>query len=396
MGKKRDNNYLYITSKLKYFIFLCIYYLLYPLCHVLYGKKNNWLICERGDDAQDNGYVFFKYIVEKQKEIKPVYLIRKSSTDYDKVASVGRVIEFGSIKHFLMMIGFPVKISSHLFGYSPWVQSTLYYRRHQTFHKHIFLQHGITKNYHEGLLANVCKSLDLFICGAKPEYEFINCEFNYHNQIPQYTGLPRYDLLNDFKCKNQILYMPTWRAKLSHLSDDEFVKSPFYKNWNNLINNEHINDLCKANNISIKFYLHYSLQRFLHLFNSNTTVKIISFREESVQQLLKESMLLVTDFSSVFFDFGYMNKPLVYFQFDEDTFYDEHYSRGYFDYRRDGFGDVVLKVNDVYNSIKLIFVNSFKMEDKYVERTKEFFILDKNHNCDRVFDAILNIINKKG
>lgn len=386
-----DKKYLEIKSKPKYFIFLCLYYFLYPICHIIYGRKKNWIVCERGDDAQDNGYVFYRYVRETHPEINAIYLIKKNSPDYHKVSSLGKIVEFGTLKHFLMMIGIPTKVSSHFLGYSPWIQSTLYYRRHKTRHKHIFLQHGIIKNIHEGFFSNVCKCLDMFVCGAKPEYDFIYNEFHYLNDVPQYTGLPRYDLLDDYKCINQILYMPTWRASLSGVDDNTFINSSFYKNWKELINNKKINDTCRNKGINIKFYLHHSLQPYSHLFKSNDLVKVISFGEEDVQKLLKESLLLITDFSSVYFDFAYMHKPIIYFQFDEDTFYDEHYTRGYFDYRRDGFGDVVTSIKDAVQSFNKISNNNFNMDNKYLLRTNRFFTLPKKHNCDRVFKRIIDI-----
>ena len=104
---------------------------------------------------------------------------------------------------------------------------------------------------------------------------------------------------------------------------------------------------------------------------------MVNFGERDVQQLLKESLLLVTDFSSVYFDFAYMHKPVIYFQFDEDAFYDEHYHKGYFDYRRDGFGDVCLNVTSVVKSITEVFINQFNMDKKYLDRTTRFFTLDK-------------------
>ena len=79
-----------------------------------------------------------------------------------------------------------------------------------------------------------------------------------------------------------------------------------------------------------------------------------------------------------------MHKPIIYYQFDEDTFYDEHYTRGYFDYRRDGFGDVV-------TSLKTVVSNNFNMSDEYRNRTNRFFALEKQHNCDRVYKRILDL-----
>ena len=392
---KNKSDYLKIKSRCKYSIFLFLYFILYPFCKLLYGRKNIWLICERGNDAQDNGFIFYKYIAHKHTEIQAYFLINESSPEYSKVSMVGRVVNFCSFKHFLMAIGCSVKISSQLFGYAPWVQMNTYLRRNKTKDKHIFLQHGIIKNHHEGLYGDVCKSLDLFVCGAKPEYDFINNNFHYKNDVPQYTGLARYDLLIDFKTKNQIVFMPTWRAKLSNASDEDFLNSDFYQYWSRLSNNVELMNICKNNNLIIKFYLHYSLQKYSHLFNGNEVVKIVRFGEEVVQDLLKESKLLVTDFSSVYFDFGYMRKPVVYFQFDEATFNDEHYTKGYFDYRRDGFGDVCLKTEEAAYSIIKIIENNFAVEDKYLKRMDANFIYRDNKNCERIYNRICELLEKK-
>ena len=280
-----------------------------------------------------------------------------------------------------MVVGYPVKVSSHLFGYAPWVPLNKYYRRNKTKDTHVFLQHGVIKNTHEGLFGDVCKSLDLFVCGAKPEYEFIFNEFHYKNDVPQYTGLARYDLLSDYKTNSQIIFMPTWRASLSGVSDEVFTNSEFFKNWSSLINNEKLIQSCQKNNLKIKFYLHYSFQNYSHLFKGNDIVTIVKFGEEVVQDLLKESKLLVTDFSSVYFDFGYMKKPVVYYQFDESTFNNEHYTKGYFEYRRDGFGDVCSKTDEAVKSIIDVIENGFNVERKYLDRMNTNFIYSKSFNA---------------
>ena len=49
-----------------------------------YNKKY-WIICERGYDARDNGYHFYKYMKENHPEQKVYYIIDKNSADYRKV-----------------------------------------------------------------------------------------------------------------------------------------------------------------------------------------------------------------------------------------------------------------------------------------------------------------------
>lgn len=387
-------DFLRIQSKIKYKIFLILYFILYPICKILYGRKKNWIICERGNDAQDNGFIFFKYIIEEHKDINITYLINKRSVDYKKVADLGKCVQFGSLKHFLLAIGVPVKISSQLFGYAPWVQMATYFRRNVTRDKHIFLQHGIIKNAHEGLYGDVCKSLDLFVCGAKPEYDFIYNTFHYLNGVPQYTGLARYDNLLNQRAKKQILIMPTWRTKLVGINDSSFLESVFFINWQSLISDSRFIDDCKKNGFDIIFYLHYELQKYSHLFHANEIVKIVNYGEKTVQQLLMESSLLITDFSSVFFDFAYMEKPVIFFQFDELTFNSEHYSKGYFDYRVNGFGPVCNSLNETIKEITYVFNNSFNITAQYKERIDGYFIYKDKHNCDRIFEAIQKVTCK--
>ena len=366
-----------------------MYYLLYPICKLIYGRKNNWLICEREDEAQDNGYIFFRYLIDHHPEINAIYLINKKCLQFKNVSTIGKTVQYGSIKHIFMLIGCPVKISTQLFGYAPWVQFKTYYRRNRTRDCHVFLQHGITKNMHEGLFSESCSSLKLFVCGAKPEYDYVFNDFNYHNDVPQYTGFPRYDLLNNFKLSNQIIIMPTWRANLENLDDEQFQKTAFFNNWMKLINDNYLNKYCSGNGIVIKFYMHHSFKKYLHLFKGGNAVQIVKFGDESVQNLLKESKMLITDFSSVYFDFAYMNKPIIFFQFDESAFYSGHYSKGYFDYRRDGFGKVCITEGETIKEFSTIAAKNFSVDSLYLDRAKKYFIYRDSNNCERVYDAIM-------
>ena len=112
-------------------------------------------------------------------------------------------------------------------------------------------------------------------------------------------------------------------------------------------------------------------------------------------EMLKESVLLITDYSSVFFDFGYMRKPVVYYQFDEDVFYSKHYKKGYFDYRQMGFGDVSTSEDDAIVSLLRICQNGMRLEPKYLERIKNFFPLYDTNNCKRIYDVIAKDNNEE-
>ena len=101
-----------------------------------------------------------------------------------------------------------------------------------------------------------------------------------------------------------------------------------------------------------------------------------------------QSALLITDYSSVAFDFAYMQKPLLYYQFDIEKVHAAHYQEGYFNYENDGFGKVCKTEETLVNEISNIIDSNFMLKEKYKVRTKNFFTLYDNHNCERNFNAI--------
>ena len=114
-----------------------------------------------------------------------------------------------------------------------------------------------------------------------------------------------------------------------------------------------------------------------------------NMKDYDVQDLLKRSRVLVTDYSSVFYDFAYMKKEVIYYQFDYEEFYGKHYGKGNFDFVDNGFGPVCKEENEVVENIIKICENG--IEDKYLERINEYFTLDKNNNCERIYNEIIKL-----
>ena len=230
--------------------------------------------------------------------------------------------------------------------------------------------------------------MQLFVCGAKPESEFVIEKYGHEAGVVQYTGLARYDNLHDARTKKQIVVMPTWRTYIQ--SKEEFLNSEYFEKWQGLLKNEELIALLEKNNFDLIFYPHYEVQKYLNCFEKGSArIKIASFDKFDVQLLLKESKLLITDYSSVFFDFGYMKKPIVYFQFDIDSFFNEIHEKGYFNHDEDGFGRVCLTIEDVVEAIQACFDNDFVLEKHYLERVERFFPLYDNKNCQRIFESII-------
>lgn len=117
-------------------------------------------------------------------------------------------------------------------------------------------------------------------------------------------------------------------------------------------------------------------------FNINQKVEVPDYNT-SYQKLFNESSILITDYSSVAFDFAYLKKPVIYYQFDEN-----HLEKGYFDYNTMGFGEVI---NDHEILIQLIIQylkENCEMKEEYVNRVNAFYAYSDKDNCKRVFQVL--------
>ena len=100
---------------------------------------------------------------------------------------------------------------------------------------------------------------------------------------------------------------------------------------------------------------------------------------------------MITDYSSISFDFAYLKKPLVYYQFDAEQYRKEQYEEGYFSYEKDGFVPVLTSCNQVVEFISEIYnsdYGQFNNRKLYLERVENFFEFFDQKNTSRVYAAI--------
>ena len=69
---------------------------LWPVAAVLRrtnrAYRHLWLVMERGFDARDNAYWFFRYLRQRQPQINACYVIEQNSPDCDKVSQLGPTV----------------------------------------------------------------------------------------------------------------------------------------------------------------------------------------------------------------------------------------------------------------------------------------------------------------
>lgn len=397
---------------ISYFPAAIKYILAFVFSRILFIKKRApdvWLICEKESEARDNGYHFFKYVKEKRPDINIYYVITRDSPDIEKVKKIGALIYFNSWKHYFFYSITSFSICSQPGGASPRPDRFIRYlnRFMNSNSIEVHLRHGISQNDIPQIYDWNNYKCDLFVCGAKPEFNYIIEKYNYPRDKILLSGLSRFDVLHAIPPpKKIILVMPTFRKWLGKISPnevandkeiEEFMKSEYYKRYISLIWDQQVHDLLENNGYKLIFYPHYSMQPYIRAFftgaNSFITDNVIiaDRLNYDVQTLLIESALMITDYSSVAFDFVYMKKPVIYYQFDEEKFFNEHYKKGYFDHRSIGFGPVVVQQEDLFNEVYKLMANDMHLSNKYLDRVEDFFIPYDSSNSKRILDKILSI-----
>ena len=372
----------------------------------LFKRKPIWIISDRIAKAGDNGEALFKYLCENHKEIDARFVVRKSSADYNRLKKFGKVLSTDSLEHKLLSAVSDFIISSHAEPevFCPLRSRVEAFKGWWVKNKFVFLQHGVTKDDLSDWLNKYNKNLSGFVVSAYGEYNSIlEYDYYYTENEAWLTGMPRFDFLYN-NAKKIITISPTWRKYLTTKLNpstgkwgiaEDFCESEFFKFYNSLINSPKLISAAKKYGYTLEFVLHPNLYAAENLFYNDNGVKIIS-NDIDYNAMFAKSDLIVTDYSSTVFDFVYLRKPVVYTQFDSDRFFaGEHsYQKGYFDYERDGFGEVEYDLESAVDRIVEYIENGCALKPKYRERIDNFFAFDDKNNCKRVYEKIMELAKK--
>ncbi|MGL5149581.1 MAG: CDP-glycerol glycerophosphotransferase family protein [Clostridium sp.] len=386
-----------LLKRLKYFIKqgegkTVIAFILYMIIGFYIRHKKIWLIGERKDTAQDNSYHLFNYIIQKHKNINAYYIIEKQCKDANKIVKKRR-IKFGSIKHTMYLLGSKYSINSYSERanmYTTEYKNIMKYYPNLINRKKIFLQHGViaTSRINHSLHKNRV-GFDMFFVSSNFEKDHIVKEFGYRSNEVKVTGLCRWDKLYNINKNKIILIMPTWRSWIK--TEEELIKSKYLKTYISLVSNPKLIDFLKSKGYRIKFFMHYQMQKIIE--DKDITIpKEIEFilqGEIDIQDIIRSSDILITDYSSVAFDFGFMKKEVYFYEFDYHEFYNKHYNYGPIEHKKDLFGIVVESEYDLINVLINNVSKDIELNSEYRKKVVKFIDKFDNRNTERVFNEIL-------
>ncbi|MFF29587.1 capsular biosynthesis protein, partial [Campylobacter jejuni] len=336
-------------------------------------NANLWIFADMASRADDNAEHLYRYVMNNHPKQKIVFALRKDSCDYLRLKKEGFNLVDPRSLHFKYLLYKASKvISSHIDKYifNAFGGDTL---KTKDF---VFLQHGVTKDDISSWVNK--RKIDIFITSTKAEYNSIAGDFNHYKFSTKevvLTGLARWDALikNNVLNTKQILIMPTWREYLSgkiqkygvRTKNPDFTKSLYFQKWQEFLCSKELENLAKKYGYGVVFIPHPQVRIYLDDFNLPSY--IITSYKTSMQELFCKSSLMITDYSSVAFEMAILNKPVLYYQFDKDEFFAKHsYTQGYFNYEKDGFGEVFEDINILFKKItKISIINNNALPLKY-------------------------------
>lgn len=366
-----------------------------------FDRREVWLITDRSNRADDNGEVMFRYLCEHKDVHRDVYFVIDEGTDDDKrMRQYGKTVAPFSWRHKLLFLRSEVTMSSQAnkMVYDPFGTLDNLYRDIMYDKRLVFLQHGVTKDNQSKWLNKYNRNLYGFVVNTRAEYDSVfEYEYYYTPSRVWLTGMPRFDKLYHDEQK-YITIMPTWRKSLSKgtdengvwLLDDDFKKSQYFIFYNQLLNDERLINEAQKLGYTICFMPHPNMITGLKYFKKHKNVQFFDMTK-SYREVFAQTDLMVTDYSSVAFDFAYLRKPIIYSQFDRAEFFNgaHSYTEGYFDYDRDGFGPVTTDLDATVDAIITAMGEGCRLDETYRKRIDATFAFDDQNCCKRVLERYL-------
>lgn len=395
-------------SKGRFKFFLNI--IMYPLFLLtfLIPKKKNLIVLgsSRGMDISDNSKYYFLYLKETQSKIVSnltFYFLTKNKEVYKRWRNSGedKILYLFSIRGMIVLLRSRHVFLTHaLDDLIPFLLGgkTIHQFWHGTPLKKIGFD---SDNWGKSRVKDILKS---FLYKVFPYTNYMYCHKLYVSSpelkpimasafkldeekiIP--LGQPRNDFLfkhvisnnvDKFffkKYKKVISWLPTHRGFTGKTILDLLIENGF--------NKEKVNKFLFENDYIFVIKPHFVEKENLKEYLSGYS-NIFVYEENDPYPLIKLTDLLITDYSSILFDYLNLDRPMVFAPFDLD-YYIENVSGLYFDYNEIAFGPICYTWKEVFESIN--FADEKKYKDKR-HLISQFFCIEDNNSSAKITNYFL-------
>lgn len=364
------------------------------------GKNEIWLYCDR-ENIFDNAYDQFRHDFEKNDGVQRYYIVNSlSQSDTHKYFTPKQkkhLVEFRSFKHRILFLNSSKILTSFnsISIISPFGNLPLRWYSDMMHTDIIYLQHGVLHANLPGLYAKEKANADKIVISS--EFEKKNFCENYHfnDEDLLFSGMPRFDSIDVSKpAQRKILFSPSWRKNLigeyidntRALYPEKFLASPFYTQISAFLNSPELADLLEKYDLTLDFKNHpifSCYDEYIKVDNPR-----INVTQENIN--MQDYLAMITDYSSVVFDFVYLSRPIIYFVPDYDQFR-AGLTHGYSKLDlplEEGFGDITQTGEELLNAVRTLAENDFPVNPVYKKRMDDFFGERDTKHRERLYNLV--------
>ena len=197
------------------------------------------------------------------------------------------------------------------------------------------------------------------------------------------------------KPERGIFMMFAWR----NLIKESEISTYYFDNITKILDNEELYDLLERENVKLYFTIHALVinkyrNTYKSIFNSKEYFEFIE--QQEIMDTIAKCDLIVTDYSTLVFDFVYLNRPYVLYIPDlDDPEIEDIYKPEYYEfYEKIKSGQVKIdnlffNVDDLINKIKFYINNDFILEDN-IQNFYDSFGIQRGNNIDKLINYLIH------
>jgi CDP-glycerol glycerophosphotransferase len=239
---------------------------------------------------------------------------------------------------------------------------------------------------------------DYFISPNKFSTEAFKSAFSVNTGVIIETGYPRNDILTNASSeyadnikrrlgipqnKKVVLYAPTWRDNMYDTDGYLYELKVDFSKWHRVLGDDYF----------IIYKPHYLIYNTSNLDEYKSFIFDASKFDE-INELYLISDILVTDYSSVFFDYGVLKRPALFYMYDLEEYRDN--LRGfYLDIYSDLPGPIIEKEDELLDNIINIDAVTERFKDQNNNFYDKFCSLEQGKSSKMVIDILMDKGNKK-
>ena len=389
-----------------------IFYPLFIMSKLIPKSNNLWIFgAWYGDQYSDNTSYLFEYIYKEKLPIRAIWLSNNNKI-ISHLRSMGyRAYNKKSINGFWygsragvtfincgyddvnkycirgsLIIQFWHGIPLKKIKYDDMINENI--QRHPTI---TFIRNSIFK-----LLPFLNEKYDLIISSGSKVTNHFESAFKINKSNIVETGYPRMDVIlsenlaysksqlhnyDDAPVEKFILYAPTHRGEGTREYD-----------MFSYLNFDEINEFLQKHKTIMLIKMHYyeSNKITFHCVNEYSHIHFLNYQEiNDINRVLNHIDVLITDYSSVFYDFLVLDRPVLFAPFDLEE-YQKIDRELYEDYSSATPGPICQNWNEIQIQLEKYFSGEDAYQTERKEIFKQYFKYSDNRNSERILDTVIN------